>query len=293
MLTEASPETGTSLLEQRFRYDYAAPVRRLRHRLVVVPRARHAGQHRLDHGLSVLGSPVRVTTGSDGFGNHVVEVRATSVREWIEFKVWALVGERAHDGVATLAPTAAGDTRLLSSTPLTHADAGLAEAARELASTGARGMELAERACAWTHDALTYTPGVTNVYTTAADAAGTRQGVCQDYAHVMLALCRASGFPARYVSGHLVGEGGSHAWVEVVVPASSGGHSGHSVAVAFDPTHNRRARRGYLTVAVGRDYADVAPTSGTFVGTCPGVLTSSKRLRPAPGVGDVLGYCGR
>jgi transglutaminase-like putative cysteine protease len=50
------------------------------------------------------------------------------------------------------------------------------------------------------------------------------------------------------------------------------------VAVAFDPTHNRRAGQDYLTVAVGRDYAHVAPTSGTFEGDCPGVLTTNKRL---------------
>jgi transglutaminase-like putative cysteine protease len=53
------------------------------------------------------------------------------------------------------------------------------------------------------------------------------------------------------------------------------------VAVAFDPTHDRRADRGYFTVAVGRDYADVAPTSGTFEGADPGVLSVRKRLAPA------------
>ncbi|MDP8936334.1 MAG: transglutaminase family protein, partial [Actinomycetota bacterium] len=120
----------------------------------------------------------------------------------------------------------------------------------------------------------------------AAAVAGGR-GVCQDYAHVMIALCRAAGLPARYVSGHLVGEGGSHAWVEVVVSSSAvgGGTDGRALAVAFDPTHDRRARRGYLTVAVGRDYADVAPTSGTFEGLGPGVLSATKRLgrvEPAP-----------
>ena len=104
------------------------------------------------------------------------------------------------------------------------------------------------------------------------------KGVCQDYAHVMLALCRAARLPARYVSGHLFGEGGSHAWVEVVVrrPAAPA-----MVAVAFDPTHERRAEQGYFTVAVGRDYADVAPTSGTFEGKDPGVLSTLKRLRKA------------
>jgi transglutaminase-like putative cysteine protease len=97
----------------------------------------------------------------------------------------------------------------------------------------------------------------------------------------MLALCRAAGLPARYVSGHLIGEGGSHAWVEVVVNDPSDASTGRTVAIAFDPTHERRAERGYFTVAVGRDYADVAPTSGTFEGIGPGVLSAQKRLGPA------------
>jgi transglutaminase-like putative cysteine protease len=153
----------------------------------------------------------------------------------------------------------------------------LGEAARELTAAGAGGLDLAERACAWAHQALTYQYGVTGVRTSAAAALAGGRGVCQDYAHVMLALCRAAGLPARYVSGHLVGEGGSHAWVEVVVTDPSASNR-RSVAVAFDPTHDRRAGREYLTVAVGRDYADVAPTSGTFVGTCSGVLAARKRL---------------
>lgn len=178
MLTEASPEAGTYLLEQRFRYDYAAPVRRLRHRLLVVPRSRHGGQERLDHGLEVSGSPARVTTGSDGFGNDAVEVRAGSVREWIEFKAWALVEQRTDDGIEVLSARVARDDRLLASTPLTRANAILADAARGLVDGAACGLELAERACAWTYDALSYVPGVTNVQTTASDAIDARRGGC-------------------------------------------------------------------------------------------------------------------
>ena len=107
------------------------------------------------------------------------------------------------------------------------------------------------------------------------------KGVCQDYAHVMLSLCRVVGVPARYVSGHLVGEGGSHAWVEVVVSDALARGTSRTVAVAFDPTHNRRAGQGYFTVAIGRDYNHVAPTSGTFEGKDPGVLSALKRLRKA------------
>ena len=90
----------------------------------------------------------------------------------------------------------------------------------------------------------------------------------------MLAVCRLCRLPARYVSGHLRGEGGTHAWVEVLLPGPAGG----AEAVAFDPTHARAPGPGYLTVAVGRDYGDVAPTSGTYDGRWAGRLTISKRL---------------
>jgi transglutaminase-like putative cysteine protease len=92
----------------------------------------------------------------------------------------------------------------------------------------------------------------------------------------MLALCRLCRLPARYISGHLVGEGGSHAWVEVLLPSAAGG--GALEAVAYDPTNDRRAGDTYLTVAVGRDYADVAPTYGTYRGSAGGGLTSWKSL---------------
>jgi transglutaminase-like putative cysteine protease len=128
---------------------------------------------------------------------------------------------------------------------------------------------------------MRYRHDVTTVRTTAAEALAVGAGVCQDYAHVMLALCRLCGLPARYVSGHLVGEGGSHAWVEVLLP--SPGDRSSLVAVAFDPTNDRAAGPGYLTVAVGRDYADVAPTHGSYCGAPGGALTTSKTLEQEAG----------
>ena len=73
----------------------------------------------------------------------------------------------------------------------------------------------------------------------------------------MLAACHLIGIPARYVSGHLAGEGGSHAWVEVFERDRTRTESW--IPQGWDPTHNRRADGDYLVVAVGRDYADVAP----------------------------------
>jgi transglutaminase-like putative cysteine protease len=123
---------------------------------------------------------------------------------------------------------------------------------------------------------MTYQHGVTGVRTTAAEALEIGSGVCQDFAHVMLAACRACGLPSRYVSGHLLGQGGSHAWVEVVLPANDG--TGDAIASTFDPTHASRGGLGYVTIAVGGDYSDVAPTSGTYVSSARGRLFTSKRV---------------
>jgi transglutaminase-like putative cysteine protease len=98
--------------------------------------------------------------------------------------------------------------------------------------------------------------------------------VCQDYAHVLLAVTRGLGLPSRYVSGQLLGTGGSHAWVEVLIPDGEG----HARVLALDPTNGRGAGMTYVTIAVGRDYADIAPVSGSYVASHAGVLTMSKRV---------------
>jgi len=134
---------------------------------------------------------------------------------------------------------------------------------------------LAERVHEWAAQAITYQIGVTGVQTPAAMALHLGKGVCQDYAHMMLTVLRLVGIPARYVSGHLLGEGAPHAWVEALVEDAN--DLGVPEVIAFDPTHHRRAGLNYITVAVGRDYADVAPTSGTFIGPASGRLSASKQ----------------
>ncbi len=134
-------------------------------------------------------------------------------------------------------------------------------------------LDTADRFCSYVHEAISYAHGVTSVITTAAEALAGGQGVCQDAAHVMIALCRAVGLPARYVSGHLLGEGGTHAWVEVIVA-----DAGAARAVALDPCNGCRVGVSYLTVATGRDYADVAPTSGTYMGAARSTLTATKQV---------------
>lgn len=113
------------------------------------------------------------------------------------------------------------------------------------------------------HQAIQYERGATSVKTTAGEALQLGKGVCQDYAHVMLAACRLSGLPARYVSGYLYSpnapEMASHAWVDVFV-SEYGWRS-------LDPTHNCPQDGRYVRVATGRDYADVPPTRGMYKGS--------------------------
>jgi transglutaminase-like putative cysteine protease len=264
------------LLHQRLRYEYPAPIRRLTHRLVVIPPERHGDQRRVLHRLDVHGSEAEVTALVDEFGNHLVEVRAPHVGAVIEFEAWAVV-ERVP-AVSAIPVARLGDSRLLASSTLTAPDAALRDAAASLRPAGGPdpSLELALEVNGWVHRAMRYRSDVTGVRTTAAQALALGQGVCQDYAHVMLALCRLLGIPARYVSGHLLGEGGTHAWVEVLV--ATPGCPDQATVVALDPTHDRQVGANYLTIAVGRDYLDVAPTSGTFVASCLGRLSTTKHL---------------
>ena len=263
----------TYRIEQSFRYTYDAPVTALSQRLVVVPRHRHGELHRRAHEVRVTGAAARRHTGQDPIGNTVVRVTAAHVQSCVEFQVTAVL-ELVRDSAAPLLDAAAlRDPWLRQPTRLTAADDRLRAMAADLAHPGDPALEVAERICAAVHAAMTYEYGVTQVTTTAAQALAFGRGVCQDSAHVMVALCHLTGIPARYVSGHLLGQGGTHAWVEVIV-ADRGG----ATAVAFDPCHGRRTDGRYVTVAVGRDYADVAPTSGSYVGPPGSQLTTTRRV---------------
>jgi transglutaminase-like putative cysteine protease len=262
-------------LRQTFRYEYSQPIRDLSHRLVVIPPERFGDQRRLHHNISVALDGAVVENGSDRFGNLVVQVFAPHVPAAIEFVAEATL-EREVDRPNRLPDGWLADGYLLEPSRLTHADDAILAAADALGEEAEWGLPLADRINDWVYQSMTYRYGVTGVKTTAAEALALGLGVCQDYAHVMLAVARACGLPSRYVSGHLLGQGGTHAWVEVVLPARDG--TGDAIAHAFDPTHASRGGLGYVTVAVGADYCDVAPTSGTYVSGARGTLTTSKKV---------------
>jgi len=131
-------------------------------------------------------------------------------------------------------------------------------------------------------DAFDYTPQSTQVDSPIDDALRSRKGVCQDFAHIMIALVRHLGIPCRYVSGYLFhraedqdrsAEDATHAWVEVLLPSL--GWAG------FDPTNNLVVGDRHIRTAVGRDYADVPPTRGVYKGDAQSELSVAVQVAPS------------
>jgi transglutaminase-like putative cysteine protease len=266
-------EHVTYVLRQTFRYDYDGPASDLRHRLLVVPRALHGNLRRRVSDVRVSAPDAVVRRFRDRHGNPVVDVHLEVVPESVEFTIQAVLDRSGGYQHADVAPDACRAPSYLCASPLTAADDAVRDLAVELRRESGDDLEFGQRCSTRVNALIAYEYGVTGTHTTAAQALALGRGVCQDHAHVMLAICRAAGVPARYVSGHLLGEGGTHAWVEVLVACADGAR-----AVAFDPCNGTRTGQRHVTIAVGRDYADVAPTSGRFTGVTSGALTVRKQL---------------
>ncbi len=257
-------------LRQCFRYEYPGPIRDLHHRLVVAPPRVHGDQVRVSDRLIVT-PDVCVRWDRDVFDNAVATIDAPLIADAIQIDYDAVIERRA-----AVTPTVPArwylDPRYRAPSTLTVPDRHLRAAAAEIGAPGDDprlgddSRALAARIGEFVYEHMRYASDVTTVATTAAEAFAQGAGVCQDYAHVMIALCRLHGLAARYVSGHMLGEGGTHAWVEIIGPPSAArGPGGDRAPVwGFDPTHRRATTLRYLFVAAGRDYADVTPTSGRF-----------------------------
>jgi transglutaminase-like putative cysteine protease len=125
---------------------------------------------------------------------------------------------------------------------------------------------------------FTYDTTVTNVYSVVDDVLALKAGVCQDFAHLFIAVARAMGVPARYVSGyiHLPKWGqkattASHAWAEAWVAGRGW--------IGYDATHPVRTTPHHVRLAVGRDYTDAAPTRGVYVGSAGSAMTISVKTK--------------
>ena len=130
------------------------------------------------------------------------------------------------------------------------------------------------------YDSFEYESGFTEVHSPIEDALRGRRGVCQDFAHIMIAIARTWGVPTRYVSGYMFHRGSrdrsqadaTHAWVECYLPSLGW--------VGFDPTNNILTNERHVRAAVGRDYNDVPPTRGTFKGVAESELSIAVAIEP-------------
>ena len=167
-------------------------------------------------------------------------------------------------------------------TPYVRVDDTVAGLAREIDAPDDDLAAFFLAAGSYLHRNFSYRPGVTDVRTTVADVIVAREGVCQDFAHVLIALARSRGIPARYASGYIfrgvagtLGADASHAWAEAYLPPFGW--------VGFDPTNERLVDDGFVLVALGRDYGDVSPTRGLYRGVEAATLSVAVAVGAAPG----------
>lgn len=237
-----------------------------------------------------------VAAGCDGFGNpwHMLAVRSahqklavlsrSRVRTAPPHGTYPGAGKVGWDEYRTLAPDPdhwdfSGDSPLARSSPALSAFADRNGLARPVAEPRS---DLAGLAAA-IHREFEFAPGSTTASSPVEDMLETGRGVCQDYAHLMIALARGWGVPSRYVSGYLyiadhagspIRQAAMHAWVECLLPDGSW--------AGFDPANDRPVGSGYIRVAVGRDYGDAAPTAGVYRGVWGSELTVEIDVVPAP-----------
>lgn len=234
------------------------------------------------HFQKTLGSVVKVlpatrlTRSTDLFGNitHNYEIATQHKRMVVESQIRVLnlplfISNEGYSGgmdfysspgIAEDFSQNLGESRWVSFSPEIRKYAG------EVAESEDAVFEKSAAIMRWINSEFTYEPGITDAETHLEIAFKLRKGVCQDFAHVMLGMCRTLGIPARYASGYiytgggdsLIGAQASHAWCEVYLPESGW--------IGFDPTNSVLADDRYIKVAVGRDYGDVAPIDGRYRG---------------------------
>lgn len=228
------------------------------------------------HELLVTPPPIRREASLDAFGNPVARLRLEGPLRAVEVTAVTLIGaaplpppepedsppwEQARDALRAVAASDPALAACLEPSPRVPQDPALAALARASFSPGRPLLAAVAALCAQIRSSIAWDPGATSAATTAARALALGRGVCQDFAHIAIGALRALGLPARYVGGYRVEPGvpatsgaGAHAWASTPVPGCGW--------VDFDPGAGGLAAPLLLTLAWGRDHADVSPLRG-------------------------------
>jgi transglutaminase-like putative cysteine protease len=266
-------------------YTYDRVVASARLVLRVTPRE-EAGQHVVAHALNIVPVPLSIVTEKDFYGNVVnvvtigteheeLTIEATSTVELTHQAALPLAGESWENvSAAALVSrdlTAAAPAHFMFASPRIQLSPDVTRYARESFRPGRGILEASRDLIRRIRAEFDYEPETTDINTPLAQAFTQRQGVCQDFAHIMIAGVRGLGLPAAYVSGYirtipppgekrLEGADATHAWVAVWCGASDGW-------LGFDPTNAIDVGNDHIALAIGRDFSDVSPVYGVFVGS--------------------------
>ncbi len=293
-------------------YDYAPPVDVAQHIACLEPQ-QSAAQRLLSHSLVITPTPVQSECVPDVFGNRrsffslqvqhtQLRVVATSTVQTLPLDMTAveLPWEQAQAlfRYRTEAPYDS-DVEFVFNSPYVPRHAEFAAYAQSSFGPGVdlhcATLQLMQRI----HHDCAYDSESTEIHTPALEALRQRRGVCQDFAHIMIACLRSLGLAARYVSGYLltkpppgkprlVGADASHAWVSLLLPTQTG----RTRWCDFDPTNNRwgwgAPGEDYVVLAIGRDFADVSPIRGVIHGGASHELTVAVTVTPLDESGATL-----
>jgi transglutaminase-like putative cysteine protease len=274
---------------KHIRVTYSAPVANCVRRLMVLPPPQRGSQTIIYSDWHCSPEPDSVREQNDNFGNRILELCHDRIQHEFRFELTMTTSREAcgADFAENLPESGVG--AFLVSSALCDVNATVRRTAQEILqatepslcaadkdspvlrpATRARPYPtvdpaLLEGICERVFQTLHYTPGTTHTRTAASHAMQQGAGICQDYAHLMIALCRALNIPARYISGYNPAEGLMHAWAEAL-------YNGRWHA--WDPTHNRATQPNCVYVACGRDFRDVAPITGTYRGRAKAKLTT-------------------
>ena len=270
-------------LRLELHYDYDGRVHGDRHLVRVAPASIHGLQRVIAASLSFDPKPDTETNFVDFFGNLVTTIGYAGYHDRLDVRLSARVAVEEAPSSADLSPDLAGLKRelaalwtmdansphhFLAASPRIPLDEQITAYARQSLSRTNSVRSAAMDLCLSIHRDFTYEKDSTDVDTAALEAFNLRKGVCQDFAHVMIAGLRGLGIPAGYVSGflrtippkgkhRLEGADAMHAWVRVWC----GRHAGW---ISFDPTNAMLAGSDHITIGHGRDYSDISPIVGVL-----------------------------
>jgi len=291
------------------RYTYAADVVHSHHLLHLVPRPAPY-QECLEHDIDITPENHRRVNEFDVFGNPLVRIelaqahRELAVISTMEIEVHprpAVSAETTHsweevrDSFAYHGAWPSRDqldaARFRHESPHVRLKQTFTDYSAECFPEDQPILVCADQLTAKLHKDIKYVSGVTNISTSSTEVIETREGVCQDFAHLMIACFRSRGLAARYVSGYLrtngasgkdetklVGDGASHAWVSVWSPPYGW--------IEFDPTNGCFAGTDHVAVAWGRDFGDVSPLRGVILGGGKHQLSVTVRVEPSSPIAD-------